>query len=160
MSQSLQRLFRKSPLLGVLAAALFFGGKWFLKPGSAIPGPRDGVPKVSRNGEAGDSVQGFFERKVSGRIVTGRGRVVHLLADDLQGSRHQRFLVKLSNGITLKLSHNIDLAKRVPLKKGDSISFKGQYEWNEKGGVVHWTHHDPAGRHTGGWIRHHNRLFQ
>jgi hypothetical protein len=144
-----------------LAAVLFFGGKWFFKRGDDVVSRlRDGTPKVSRSVETGDTIRGLFDKKVSGRIVTGKGRVVHLLSDDLQGSRHQRFLVQLQNGITLKLAHNIDLAKRVPLREGDEVSFKGQYEWNEKGGVVHWTHHDPAGRHTGGWIRHNSRLFQ
>ncbi len=168
MSRSIQRLFRKSPILGVVAAALFFGGKYFLKRRTAPPptatarsATKSEAPKLSRRAESGgDSIRDFFQHKISGRAVSGKGRVVHLLPDDLDGSRHQRFLVKIPSGITLKFAHNIDLAPRVPLRKGDELSFRGQYEWNEKGGVVHWTHHDPAGKHTGGWIRHNNRLFK
>jgi hypothetical protein len=35
-----------------------------------------------------------------------------------------------------------------------TMSFFGQYESNERGGVVHWTHDDPRGRHVDGWLEH------
>ena len=54
----------------------------------------------------------------------------------------------------------IDLAKRVPVERGDTIEFRGEYEWNEKGGVVHWTHHDPQDRHDHGWIEFEGRRYQ
>ena len=78
--------------------------------------------------------------------------VIKLLKDDLSGSRHQKFLIKVENGMTLLVSHNIDLAPRVPLKVNDRISLQGRYEWNNRGGVIHWTHHDPKGKKAGGWI--------
>ena len=46
------------------------------------------------------------------------------------------------------------------LRVGDEVRFRGEYEWNQRGGLVHWTHHDPAGRRTGGWLRHEDRLYQ
>ncbi len=93
--------------------------------------------------------------------VNGRGTVFKLLADDNDGSRHQKFLVRLASGLTLLIAHNIDLAPRIDnLKVSDSIEFYGEYEWNEKGGVVHWTHRDPKGRHKSGWIKHKGRKYQ
>lgn len=93
--------------------------------------------------------------------IQDHGIVIKLLADDDKGSRHQRFLVRLNSGQTLLIAHNIDLAERIAdLKAGNSVEFSGEYEWNNKGGVVHWTHRDPAGHHVSGWIKHAGRLYQ
>ena len=93
--------------------------------------------------------------------VRGSGTVIRLLSDDLEGSRHQRFIVRLDSGDTLLIAHNIDLAPRVAnLEKGQRVSFYGEYEWNERGGVIHWTHHDPRGQHVGGWIEYKGRRYQ
>ncbi len=79
--------------------------------------------------------------------------VTRLLADDNEGSRHQKFIAKSSSGHTVLVSHNIDLADRVPVSRGDEITLRGRYEWTDRGGVLHWTHHDPRGRIEGGWIK-------
>ncbi len=93
--------------------------------------------------------------------VQGNGQVIAVLPDDNDGSRHQRFIVRLDSGQTILIAHNIDLAPRVSsLNAGDAIEFDGEYVWNAKGGVVHWTHHDPAGRHPSGWLKHHGQTIQ
>ena len=78
--------------------------------------------------------------------------VIKLLKDDVRGNPHQKFLVKLAPDITLLVAHNTKLAKRAPVKKGDNIKIRARYEWNNRGGVLHWTHHDPKGKKEGGWI--------
>lgn len=93
-----------------------------------------------------------FEDHQSDVMVQAVGVVDRTLADDLIGSRHQKFIVRLSSGHTVLVSHNIDIAPRIPLAAGDEVEFRGEYEWNDLGGVVHWTHHDPNGSHEGGWI--------
>lgn len=99
-----------------------------------------------------------IEEEQSGVMVTFTAAVTRLLPDDNDGSRHQRFIMRLPERIgdvrTILVAHNIDLAKRVPLDEGDTVTVRGQYEWNEKGGVIHWTHHDPGGIREGGWIEH------
>jgi len=89
------------------------------------------------------------------------GIVSKLLADDLDGRRHQKFIIQIPNGQTILVAHNIDLAPRInDLRKGDSVSIYGEYEWNKKGGVIHWTHHDPARKHINGWIKHQGQIYQ
>jgi hypothetical protein len=106
-------------------------------------------------------IESAFNNRSNNLQVGGQGVVTRILPDDLTGSRHQRFIVKLSSGQTLLIAHNIDLAPRInSLNEGDKISFYGQYEWNSKGGTIHWTHHDPAGRHIAGWIKHNGIKYQ
>ncbi|MEZ4387728.1 MAG: DUF3465 domain-containing protein [Candidatus Krumholzibacteriia bacterium] len=92
--------------------------------------------------------------------VTVSGTVVRSPPDDDEGSRHQRFVMELPGGHTLLVAHNIDLAERVPLRSGDAVAVRGEYEWTERGGTVHWTHHDPAGRRAGGWIEHAGQRYR
>ena len=59
------------------------------------------------------------------------------------------------------IAHNIDLASRIEgIRAGDKVTFYGEYEWNENGGVVHSTHDDPQGQLVGGWIEHNGRRYR
>ena len=117
---------------------------------------------ILREGDPGASeIARLFSERRSGVVVEGAGTVEKLLPDDLAGSRHQRFILRLAPGQTILVSHNIDLAPRIDsLRVGDPVQFRGQYEWNQRGGLIHWTHHDPAGKRAGGWLRHDDRLHQ
>jgi hypothetical protein len=96
-----------------------------------------------------------------GQQARGAGTVVRILPDDNDGSRHQRFIIRLDGGRTLLIAHNIDLAPRVSgIREGDTVEFYGEFAVNDKGGVIHWTHHDPQGRHPDGWLRHRGRTYQ
>lgn len=93
--------------------------------------------------------------------VGGRARVAKVLPDDLAPPRHQRFLVRVGDGLSVKISHNIDLAPRVPgLAEGTEVEYHGLYELGEHGAFVHWTHHDPSGRHSGGWLKVDGRTYR
>jgi len=107
------------------------------------------------------AIEKAFKNRQSDIQIGGSGKVIKILPDDTQGSRHQRFIVELNSGQSLLISHNIDIAPRIgTLKIGDHIKFYGEYEWNSKGGVVHWTHHDPSGVHEGGWLNHAGKLYE
>ena len=102
-----------------------------------------------------------FSRHESNLQVSGEGVVIKLLPDDNSGSRHQKFIIKLASGQTLLVAHNIDLAPRLSsIREGDSIQFNGEYEWNKKGGILHWTHRDPNRSHTAGWLKYHGKIYQ
>ncbi len=108
-----------------------------------------------------NSIARAFASGASGIQVEDEGTVVRVLPDDLNGSRHQRFIVQLASGQTLLMTHNIDIAPRIDgLEAGDSVRFNGEYVWNAKGGVIHWTHHDPQGRHVGGWVIHNGKTYK
>ncbi|MGB3494667.1 MAG: DUF3465 domain-containing protein [Elainellaceae cyanobacterium] len=102
-----------------------------------------------------------YSNRVSNLQVLVQGRVVSILPDDNDGDRHQRFILRLANSQTLLVAHNIDVAPRVAgLQVGDSVYVYGEYEWNDRGGVIHWTHHDPNGRHVGGWIDRNGAVYR
>ncbi len=108
-----------------------------------------------------DAIAVAFAAQRSDVQVAGTGVVLRLLADDNDGSRHQRFIIKLADGQTVLVAHNIDVAPRLSaIARGDTVRFNGEYEWNESGGVLHWTHRDPAGRHVAGWLEHDGRRVQ
>jgi len=93
--------------------------------------------------------------------VDAAGVVSRVLPDDREGERHQRFIVRLPSGSTVLIAHNIDIAPRIEgLRTGAPIVFEGEYVWNAQGGVVHWTHHDPSGRHKSGFVKYDGRLYQ
>ncbi|MEX1664113.1 DUF3465 domain-containing protein [Zhongshania arctica] len=118
---------------------------------------------LEHNGATADGsrISAAYSHQLSDIQVGGSGRVIKVLPDDTKGSRHQKFILKLASGQTLLVAHNIDLAPRLPdLQIGDSVAFYGEYEWNKLGGVLHWTHHDPAGRHIGGWLEYRGRRYQ
>jgi len=147
-----RRLRRSTTALGVLALALLY---------AAVELPQQRAPEPRGEPGAADAIDSLWDERRSGAIVEASGLVSKLLPDDLEGARHQRFIVRLGTGRTVLVSHNIDLAPRVDaLREGDTIVFRGQYEWNPRGGVVHWTHHDPGGRRPGGWLEHRGRTYR
>ena len=111
--------------------------------------------------QTSDAIAQAYQQRRSNVQVEGQGEVARILPDDNNSSRHQRFILRLEHGQTVLVAHNIDLAPRVVnLHAGDNIAFYGEYEWNEKGGVIHWTHRDPAGRHANGWLKHQGKTYQ
>lgn len=146
----------------LLVAVVLFASYSFFIDQPDTPSKKAPSSSVEQKTEASnDAIANAFANHESNVQVSGQGVVTRLLQDDNNGSRHQKFLIRLPSGQTLLIAHNIDLAPRIKsLREGDSIEFYGEYEWNEKGGVVHWTHHDPNGVHEAGWLQHQGNRYQ
>jgi hypothetical protein len=116
---------------------------------------------VAADASGPDLIARAYAQRLSNVQVESSGVIEKVLKDDNNGSRHQRIIVRLVSGQTILIAHNIDLAPRVAdVREGTPISFYGEYEWNNKGGLVHWTHRDPSGRHPTGWIKYAGRVYQ
>jgi hypothetical protein len=100
------------------------------------------------------AIQGDFADHRSNVEVTADGQVTRLLSDEHgpEGT-HQRFIVQLS-GLTqtVLIDNNVDIGRRAAVAIGDAVTVHGEYVWNDQGGLIHFTHHDPAHTHEGGWI--------
>ncbi|HXS92697.1 MAG TPA: DUF3465 domain-containing protein [Steroidobacteraceae bacterium] len=146
----------------IVVIAIAFVAAYFVMQSGLIPREHDaGSSTGTTAGNSNQALVAAFENHRSNVQVQGSGHVTKVLADDNDGSRHQRFIVRVDSGQTVLIAHNIDLANRVAsLSNGDRIEFYGEYEWNAKGGVIHWTHRDPQHRHVDGWIKHNGRTYQ
>jgi len=140
-------------LLVIVAGGYIYNNYIDQIPGTSVSG------KISSDQNA--DINQAISNQQSGVQVEASGEVIKILPDDNQGSRHQRFLVKLPAGHVILIAHNIDLAPRIEdLNSGNPISIHGVFEWNEKGGLVHWTHHDPQGKHIPGKLIYQGRTYQ
>jgi hypothetical protein len=144
---------KKNILILVVVAVLTYA--YIQEQGISIPGFSLWTQSTD------NTLQDAYNNRQNGLQVYGEGIVTEILSDDLQGARHQRFIVRLSSGQTLLVAHNIDVAPRINrLRTGYTVAFYGEYEWNSKGGVIHWTHHDPDGRHVDGWLKHDGKTYR
>jgi Protein of unknown function (DUF3465) len=150
--------------LAAAAVIIVAAAQWVYRHNA--PAPQAGPVQVQTQGSQtssspGDPVAAAFAQHTSGRAMVVEGRVDRVLADDQEGSRHQRFVLRTPSGITVLVAHNIDLAPRLEgLREGESLRLSGEYVWNERGGLLHWTHRDPNGHHAAGYIERDGRRYQ
>ena len=100
------------------------------------------------------AVERDYAEKRSAVEVTAEGVVTTVLTDESGPSgTHQRFIVRLVGSTqTVLVDNNVTIGQRAPVSPGDDVIVHGEYVWNERGGLIHFTHHDPAPNHEGGWI--------
>ncbi|MDF7675647.1 DUF3465 domain-containing protein [Neisseriaceae bacterium ESL0693] len=107
---------------------------------------------------AGLTIRQAHQQGLDKVIVNDSGAVVRILPDDIQGDRHQKFIVRTDGG-TVLIVHNIDMAPRLPdLRIGDRVGFQGEFIQNSKGGLVHWTH--CGVRKCRGWLEYKGKRYQ
>ncbi|MCF8998981.1 DUF3465 domain-containing protein [Acinetobacter nectaris] len=118
-------------------------------------------PQNKQNVSENQTIQQAYKNHQSNVIVEGEGVVKKVLRTDNEGVRHQKLILDVGNKLTILVAHNIDLASEIPkLAAGETVKFKGEYEYNEKGGVLHWTHKDPRQKHEDGWLNVAGTIYQ
>lgn len=105
------------------------------------------------------SIDDLYNNRISNVVITVSGEIIKKLPDDNKGDRHQRFIIR-SGSYSILVAHNLDVSERIPAVIGDKVTIKGEYEWNEKGGILHWTHRDKKNKHENGWIIFKNNKYQ
>lgn len=70
---------------------------------------------------------------------------------------HEGFVVRAGQR-SFTIEDNVDITGPIPLRRGDVVSLLGQLECDDY--VIHWTHHDPRGRHPSGYVKVNGRLYE
>lgn len=100
-----------------------------------------------------------FEQGRTGVWVSGHGTVSQIQPDTSIGLPQQRFMVRIDDSLRVLVFHSLVESQRVPVERGDTVSFQGRYEFNASGGVILRTHLDPGQPGDGGWIRHEGVVY-
>ncbi len=129
---------------GFAFLAAFVGAGLIFSPGlkSAVFPPADDS----------DIIVQAFQTRTSNVFVEAPAKVVWVYPEVDENVRYQEFAVRLENGHRMRIRHSLDEARRVPLQKNLEIRFRGEFDWTSDGGLIHWTHDDPAGLRDAGWI--------
>jgi hypothetical protein len=96
--------------------------------------------------------------------VTADGTVARVLGlREGPSGRHEGFLLHLrgssGRGLTVRVEDNVDITGPIPVQPGDQVEVRGEYVYDPRGGLIHYTHHDPRGRHPSGYVRVNGRVY-
>lgn len=74
---------------------------------------------------------------------------------------HELFGVRSDDGVAVKIADNVSLAPRCPVRPGDRVEIRGEYDraYADGAPLVHWTHRDPSHRHPDGFIAVAGRVY-
>lgn len=150
--------FKKYAVIVTVSALLVVSGCKGSKPQHLSA---DTTSSSSSDVGSNEQIESAFQAKRSHVQVQAHGVIEKVLPDDNQGLRHQRFIVRVNPQMNILIAYNIDIAPYIDdLKAGQPIAFDGEYIFNPKGGIVHWTHRDPQGHHPDGWIKYEGKTYQ
>ncbi|HEX5274084.1 MAG TPA: DUF3465 domain-containing protein [Candidatus Rubrimentiphilum sp.] len=90
--------------------------------------------------------------------VTANGSVAQLVGNASSATATHEGFVLRSGAFAIRVENNTTITGQIPLSRGEAVSLQGQYECND--GVIHWTHHDPRGRHIGGFIEAGGKIYR
>ena len=107
---------------------------------------------VDEKASDNDIIRAVNDRRRVNYVEGGSMTVTRVLPDDDDGRKHQKWMVRLSNGKTLQAVYNSDMCPEVPIKVGDVIAMGGMFLWTNSGPMLHWLHHDPRANRPDGYV--------
>jgi len=115
-------------------------------------------------GDPNGAVYDAWRAQRSNVEVTAAGSVAGILGLRRGPSGlHEGFLLHLSgaagHGLTVRVEDNVDITGEIPLAQGAQVEVRGEYVYDSRGGLIHYTHHDPRGRHPAGYVRVGDKTF-
>ena len=119
----------------------------------------------SGGGDSNGAVYEAWRTQRSHVEVTADGSVARILGTRRGPSgAHEGFLLHLrgsaGRGLTVRVESNVDLTGPIPLRAGQAATVRGEYIYDSRGGLIHYTHLDPRGRHAAGYVRVEGRIYQ
>jgi hypothetical protein len=100
-----------------------------------------------------DIIATAYQHQTSNILVEAEAKVVYVFpVIKHRELNFQEFRVELTNGHRVRIIHDLNEAEAVPLRASDVIRFRGEFDWSDDGGLIHWTHDDPKGERGDGWI--------
>ena len=133
-------------LITGIATILFAFWAWQSQPGYKIE-PGYGV------------VERAYLNKQSGLMVDVSGQVVRILLDDKYDVQNQKFVMRMQNGQSLLVIHNINFGDPIPITINQEVKVRGEYSWTERGGLINWTGRDYSIERRHGWIEHQGHKY-
>lgn len=153
----------KKQIMFIFAIVLSFGGASFNQVAEARrqgqgqdqrqDQSRQGISQViDEHSSDSDIIRAVNDQRRVDFVEGGSLVVSKVLPDDRSGLKHQKWVVRLSNGKEMEAVYNLDMCPRVPINVGDKIAMGGQFVWTNKGALLHWLHHDPRGNRPDGFV--------
>lgn len=105
------------------------------------------------------TVQDAYRYHQTGMMAEVTGTVARVLMDDKDDPRHQKFIIRMTNGQSLLILHDQVSGDQVPVKVDDTVLVRGEYQWTETGGMLRFTQRDYSPRRMHGWIEHQGRRY-
>jgi hypothetical protein len=135
-----RNLWLSSPLFSVLGFALLV---------ACTPGPND------------VAVCAALRQQRSGVEVIADGTVAYVPTYAAPSGEHEGFFIRLRSGCaaTLRVETNTAFTGPIPLRVGERVIVKGEFDYDADGGVIHWTHRAFGSHHASGYVEAGGRFY-
>ena len=147
-------------LTALIACCIIISGCAYAQTQAPVAPPKDQVANQSQSKSGDAEAIRAQELQLVKVPLTVTAPVKKMLRYDDRGLPHEKFLLVLSNGSTILVAHNTKMAPYVPIQAGDIVTVSGEFIWNEKGGLIHWTHHTDTPNHAGGYIEFKGKRYE